>query len=226
MPPLYGHETRAFPALPLMDAGDTINPPAALCAGRPRYKSANRMTPVARGRASRRNAAAIQAASGHHPPVANVARRANRHITATRAIQAAGRQRHDTTPAAIYSGRARRPAPPPRHALPIGEKSQRRPKGGQRPRRQAPRRKERESIMQEMNDAEFLRMVGQLYEYALRKEDDNDYMLNTPQYLKLVEAQGSLYTIGGKERRHCGDGAPLAAGAVRWAGSASPRARP
>lgn len=36
--------------------------------------------------------------------------------------------------------------------------------------------------MQEMNDTEFLRMVGQLYEYALSKEDDDDYILNMPQY--------------------------------------------
>ena len=43
--------------------------------------------------------------------------------------------------------------------------------------------------MQEMNDTEFLRMVGQLYEYALSKENDDDYILNMPQYLKLVEAQ-------------------------------------
>ena len=40
-----------------------------------------------------------------------------------------------------------------------------------------------------MNDTEFLRMVGQIYEYALSKEDDDDYILNMPQYLKLVEAQ-------------------------------------
>ena len=52
--------------------------------------------------------------------------------------------------------------------------------------------------MQEMNDAEFLRMVGQLYEYALRKEDDNDYMLNTPQYLKLVEAQAAFTRLAEK----------------------------
>ena len=43
--------------------------------------------------------------------------------------------------------------------------------------------------MQEMNDTEFLRMVGQLYEYALSRENDDDYILNMPQYLKLVEAQ-------------------------------------
>ena len=36
--------------------------------------------------------------------------------------------------------------------------------------------------MQEMNDTEFLRMVGQLYEHALSKEDDDDYILNMPQY--------------------------------------------
>lgn len=28
-----------------------------------------------------------------------------------------------------------------------------------------------------MNDTEFLRMVGQIYEYALSKEDDDDYIL-------------------------------------------------
>lgn len=43
--------------------------------------------------------------------------------------------------------------------------------------------------MQEINDTEFLRMVGQIYEYALSKENDDDYILNMPQYLKLVEAQ-------------------------------------
>ena len=43
--------------------------------------------------------------------------------------------------------------------------------------------------MLEMNDTEFLRMVGQLYEYALSRENDDDYILNMPQYLKLVEAQ-------------------------------------
>ena len=52
--------------------------------------------------------------------------------------------------------------------------------------------------MQEMNDAEFLRMVCQLYEYALRKEDDNDYILNTPQYLKLVEAQAAFTRLAEK----------------------------
>ena len=68
--------------------------------------------------------------------------------------------------------------------------------------------------MQEMNDTEFLRMAGQLYEYALSRENDDDYILNMPQYLKLVEAQafftrlaeandGTLETVRLSQRERC-----------------------
>ena len=60
-------------------------------------------------------------------------------------------------------------------------------KGGKRP-RSGRRPGVKENIIQEMNDTEFLRMVGQIYEHALSKDDD-DYILNAPQYLKLVETQ-------------------------------------
>ena len=76
--------------------------------------------------------------------------------------------------------------------------------------------------MQEMNDTEFLRMVGQLYEYALSRENDDDYILNMPQYLKLVEAQafftrlaeandGTVETVRLSPRERC-------AGLGHWRG--------
>ena len=110
-----------------MDAGDAINPLAALCAGRPRYKSANRTTPIARGSSvttqCRRYTGSVRASPAR--PQRRAAGGASHH--ATRAMQAAGRQRHATTTAAIYTARH-----PP--ATPTQRRNPRRRKGGQRPR--------------------------------------------------------------------------------------------
>ena len=127
-----------------MDAGDTANPPVALCAGRPRYKSANRTT--------------------------HVARQANRHTMRPALYR---RQAGSVTP----------PPPPLYNSAPghtyIEMQPATPPERRQRPRGRHHDAKERRIL--EMNDTEFLRMVGQIYEYALSKEDDDDYILNMPQ---------------------------------------------